>query len=170
MNFEQRRLDLTELPYWELDGRIGVTVDKEAYNGSLKWEQEGEDLDFRFRGPLGIGGIRIHGTLGEQVRIKTTRGEEFFLTDMEAEIEEKLGWQLPISSLRYWILGITDPNFDTAVEIDENDLLVELEQNEWVVSYDKYMDVNGRLLPKKMKVVGPKTKIRLVINEWVLTQ
>jgi len=156
MNFEQRRLDLTGLPFWELDGRIGVTVDKDAYNGSLTWQQDADDLDFRFRGPLGIGGIRIHGTLGEQVRVKTTRGEEFFLTDLERDLEEKLGWQLPINSLRYWVLGVTDPNYDTAVEVDDNDLLVSLEQENWLVTYDKYMDVNGRLMPKKLKVVGPR--------------
>ncbi len=170
MNFEQRRLDLTGLPFWELDGRIGVTVDQDAYNGSLNWKQEQDDLDFRFRGPLGIGGVRIHGTLGEQVRVKTTRGDEFYVQDMERDLEEKLGWQLPINSLRYWVLGVTDPNFDTAVEIDENDLLVELEQEDWVVSYDQYMDVNGRLLPKKLKVLGPRTKVRLVVNDWTLSQ
>jgi outer membrane lipoprotein LolB len=168
MNFEDRQENLIEWGYWKQEGRIGLSVGKDAYNGSLNWEQEGDTLDFRFRGPLGIGGVRIHGTLGEEVRVKTTRGEEFLLQDVEVEMQEQLGWSLPINSLRYWVLGITDPELDAELILNENDLLDELEQGDWKVVYDSYMDIGKVTMPKKLKVSGPDTKITLLVNSWTI--
>jgi len=166
MNFENRQTDLEAWPFWELEGRIGVTVANDAYNGSLVWEQEGDKLDFRFRGPLGFGGVRIHGVLNEEVRVKTTRGEEFFLHDVENDMQDQLGWSLPINSLRYWSLGITDPEQDAEISLDEQDLLVDITQGEWLVHYDDYAIVDGVSLPRKFKITGPNTKIRMLVKEW----
>lgn len=168
MNFEDRQENLIEWGYWNLEGRIGLSVGKDAYNGSLNWEQEGDTIDFRFRGPLGIGGVRIHGILGEEIRIKTTRGEEFLLQDVEVEMQEQLGWSLPINSLRYWVLGITDPELDAELILNENDLLDELEQGDWKVVYDSYMDIGDVSMPKKLKVSGPDTKITLLVKSWTI--
>jgi outer membrane lipoprotein LolB len=168
MSFEVRQEDLLEWGFWELDGRIGLVVDKDSYNGSLSWEQEGDKLDFRFRGPLGFGGVRIHGVLGEEVRVKTTKGEEFFLQDVESDMQTQLGWSMPIDSLRYWSLGITDPEQDAEVVLNENDLLDELKQGPWKVVYNDYMDVDGVMLPRKFKITGPKTRISMIVNNWTI--
>ncbi|NNM13342.1 MAG: outer membrane lipoprotein LolB [Gammaproteobacteria bacterium] len=170
MSFDNRQQDLLEWGFWELNGRIGISVNKDTYNGSLQWEQEGDELDFRFRGPLGIGGVRIHGDLGQEVRVKTTRGEEFFLRDIEKDMQEQLGWSMPINSLRYWSLGITDPQQDAEVVLNDQDLLDEMQQGEWTIVYDSYTDVDGVSLPRKFKISGPQTKIRMVINDWTIPE
>ena len=168
MSFENRQEDMIEWSFWDLEGRIGLSVEKDSYNGSLTWEQEGDKLDFRFRGPLGFGGVRIHGDLSEEVWVKTTRGEEFFLQDIEVDMQSHLGWSMPINSLRFWSLGITDPEQDAEVVLNENDLLDELMQGDWKVVYEEYMDVDGVMMPRKFKINGPKTKIKMLINEWVI--
>lgn len=166
MSFDNRQEDLLEWPFWEMDGRIGLTVAKDSYNGSVAWEQDGAEIDFRFRGPLGFGGIRIHGSLDEKVRVKTTTGLDFTVTDFEQEMQAKMGWSIPINSLRYWALGIVDPEVDADVVINEQDLLDELQQGDWKVVYERYKNVDDVQLPSKFKISGPDTKIKMLVNDW----
>ncbi len=168
MSFENRQEDLLEWPFWEMTGRIGLTVSKDSYNGSVSWDQNGEAIDFRFRGPLGIGGVRIHGDLDEQVRVKTTTGQDFTVSDFETEMQARMGWSIPINSLRYWALGIVDPEVDADVVLNDADLLEELVQGNWKVVYERYQEVDGVDLPKKFKITGPDTRIKMVVNDWTI--
>ena len=166
MSFENRQEDLLEWPFWGIDGRIGLTVAKDSYNGSVNWQQEGEAIDFRFRGPLGFGGLRIHGRLDEQVRVKTTTGQDFSVNDFESEMQARMGWSIPINSLRYWALGIVDPEIDADVVLNEESLLDELVQGDWKVIYERYNKFDGISLPTKFKITGPDTKIKMIVNDW----
>ena len=168
MSFENRQEDLLEWPFWEMDGRIGLTVAKDSYNGSVAWDQNGEAIDFRFRGPLGIGGLRIHGELDQQVRVKTTTGQDFTVNDFETEMQARMGWSIPINSLRYWALGIVDPEVDADVVLNDMDLLDELIQGDWKVVYERYTEVDGVQLPKKFKITGPDTRIKMLVNDWTI--
>ena len=78
----ERRDLLRQLDDWRMEGRIALRTGSDGYNGTLSWEQLEDDLDFRFRGPFGFGGFRIHGNL-DRLRVKTTRGDEFYLHDPE---------------------------------------------------------------------------------------
>ena len=168
MNFDTRQEDLLEWPFWEIDGRIGLTVAKDSYNGSVAWEQNGAAIDFRFRGPLGFGGVRIHGDLDEKVRVKTTTGQDFTVSDFESEMQARMGWSIPINSLRFWVLGIVDPEVDADVVLNEEDLLDELVQGDWKVIYEAYKEVDGVQLPRKFKITGPDTRIKMVVNDWTI--
>ena len=166
MSFENRQEDLLEWPFWEMDGRIGLTVAKSSYNGSVNWQQEGEAIDFRFRGPLGFGGLRIHGRLDEEVRVKATTGQDFSVNDFESEMQARMGWSIPINSLRYWALGIVDPEVDADVVLNEDSLLEELVQGDWKVIYERYEEFDDISLPTKFKITGPDTKIKMIVNDW----
>lgn len=168
MNFDTRQEDLLEWPFWEMDGRIGLTVAKDSYNGSVAWEQNGAAIDFRFRGPLGFGGLRIHGDLDDKVRVKTTTGQDFTVSDFESEMQARMGWSIPINSLRFWALGIVDPEVDADVVLNEEDLLDELVQGDWKVVYEAYKEVDGVQLPRKFRITGPDTKIKMVVNDWTI--
>src|SRR6185369_5728957 len=56
--WESRRAALLALPEWQLQGRIAVNAGKDGGSGNFSWKQVGDVLDFRFNGPLGIGGFR----------------------------------------------------------------------------------------------------------------
>ena len=67
----ERRDYMRQLDDWRMEGRLALKTGADGYNGTVSWEQIEDDLDFRFRGPFGIGGFRIHGD-PEQLRVKTT--------------------------------------------------------------------------------------------------
>ena len=110
----ERRDYLRTLDDWRMEGRIALRAGRDGYNGTLSWEQFEDDLDFRFRGPFGFGGFRIHGDV-DRLRIKTTGGDEMLLSDPQAEMEERFGWSLPVYSMRFWIVGVSDPSLEEVI-------------------------------------------------------
>jgi outer membrane lipoprotein LolB len=161
----ERRDLLRQLDDWRMEGRIALRTGSDGYNGTLSWEQMDDLLDFRFRGPFGFGGFRIHGDL-DRLRIKTTSGEELLLTDPEAEMRDRFGWSLPVYSMRFWIVGVSDPGMTADETVDDDGMLLELSQNGWDVSFDGYRVEDGLLLPKKIVMESGDVRIRVVADRW----
>lgn len=161
----ERRDLLRQLDDWRMEGRIALRTGRDGYNGTLSWEQMDDLLDFRFRGPFGFGGFRIHGDL-DRLRIKTTSGEELLLTDPEAEMRDRFGWSLPVYSMRFWIVGVSDPGMTAEETVDDEGMLLELSQNGWDVSFDGYRVEDGLLLPKKIVMESGEVRIRVVADRW----
>jgi len=161
----ERRDLLRQLDDWRMEGRIALRTGSDGYNGTLSWEQMDDLLDFRFRGPFGFGGFRIHGDL-DRLRIKTTSGEELLLTDPEAEMRDRFGWSLPVYSMRFWIVGVYDPGMTADETVDDDGMLLELSQNGWDVSFDGYRVEDGLLLPKKIVMESGDVRIRVVADRW----
>ena len=125
-NWLTRRDQLRALDDWRMEGRIALNVGRKGYNGTVSWEQDGESLDFRFRGPFGFGGFRIHGG-SDRLRVKTTRGDEFWVTDPVEEMAERFGFSLPVYSMRYWLLGVSDPSLEADEVVNHDGYLEPLE-------------------------------------------
>jgi outer membrane lipoprotein LolB len=162
-----RRDLLRSLDDWRMEGRIALKTGRDGYNGTLSWEQLEDALDFRFRGPFGFGGFRIHGDL-ERLRVKTTGGDEFYLNDPEIEMRERFGWSVPVHSMRFWIVGVSDPAIEGDEVVDEDGYLLELEQGGWDVSYDGYRSHEGFDLPRKIVMVNGDVQIKVVADRWRL--
>ena len=163
----QRRTTLRELEEWRMRGRIALAAGDDGWNGTLTWQQVFEDVDFRFRGPLGIGGFRIHGD-PERLRIKTSKGEEHILSDPIEEMRAQFGWSVPVHSMRYWMLGVSDPGLPADETVDDQGRLAELVQLDWEVRYIAYRLYDGTLLPRKLVMESAEVRIRLAVDDWEL--
>jgi outer membrane lipoprotein LolB len=161
----ERRDMLRELEEFRMEGRLALNTGRRGYSGTVSWEQNDDIVDFRFRGPFGFGGFRIHGDL-EQLRVKTTAGEEFLLRDPELEMTERFGWSLPVHSMRYWILGVSDPGLPATEVPDEQGLLESMEQAGWLVNYDSYGETEGLLLPRRLDMERGEVRIRVMSDRW----
>jgi outer membrane lipoprotein LolB len=139
---------LREIEEFRMEGRLALNTGRRGYSGTVSWEQNDDIVDFRFRGPFGFGGFRIHGDT-EQLRVKTTAGEEFLLRDPELEMTERFGWSLPVHSMRYWILGVSDPGLPAAEVPDDGGPAGEHGAGWLEVSYEAYAETDGLLLPRR---------------------
>ncbi|CAN5122728.1 lipoprotein insertase outer membrane protein LolB [soil metagenome] len=163
-----RREALQSLERWTLQSRIAVSTVDEGWGGTLSWRQEENHVDARFRGPLGVGGFHIEGR-PDELTLETSDGERVVLTDPEAELAAELGWRVPLASMRYWMLGVADPDGGRSTEeLDEHGRLGGLTQRDWIVQYKSYRSFDGATLPRKLVMHNDALEIRLAIDDWEL--
>ena len=80
----------------------------QGFSGTLRYQQQARRADLALDGPLGIGGMRV-ALDGEQLSITTSGGEHLDGAAARAELEQRLGFELPLAELRWWLLGIPAP-------------------------------------------------------------
>jgi len=161
----ERREMLQEIEEFRMEGRLSLNTGRRGYSGTVSWEQNDDIVDFRFRGPFGFGGFRIHGD-PEQLRVKTTAGDELLLRDPEREMTERFGWSLPVHSMRYWILGVPDPALPASEVPATDGPLESLEQSGWLLHYDSYSEAEGLLLPRRLDMERGEVRIRVMTDRW----
>lgn len=164
-DWETRKAYLEHTDEWEFAGRIGVSAGSEGFNGKLWWRQDGDVFRARISGPIGIGTIFINGD-GPEVTLTERDGTVTELMDAEAELRYRYGWTIPVTSLRFWTLGIPDPSSPADVEFNEEGQMSELSQREWQVTIGQYVDGGGQAMPRRLTAVSDDIRVRLVIDGW----
>jgi outer membrane lipoprotein LolB len=164
-DWETRQAVLRDVDQWEFAGRIGVSAGEEGFNGKLWWRQDGVVFRARISGPLGMGTIFINGDRRE-LTLTDRDGTVTELDDAEVELRERYGWTIPVTSLRYWALGIPDPASPSDASFNESGQLGELTQRNWLVNIAQYTDGGGQLMPRRLTAVNDDMRIRLVIDNW----
>jgi outer membrane lipoprotein LolB len=160
-----RKAELQAQTRFELKGRIGVAVSGEGVNARLRWMQNGEQAQLSLEGPLGAGGVQIK-TDGPRVSIVTSRGERLDNEAAREEITSRLGFEPPLESLRYWMLGVPDPREPASETLGPQQQLSHLQQSGWQIDYNAYMAVNRQSLPAKVTLQNAGVRIRLVVDSW----
>jgi outer membrane lipoprotein LolB len=165
-DWESRRDILSSIAEWEFRGRIGVSAGEEGFNGKLVWWQHDDLFLASVSGPLGVGTVRIQGD-ERQVSVTEENGEVTEMQNAEVELQRRYGWTIPVTSLRYWALGIPDPSSPAETEFGAAGELTRLEQRNWVVRIDEYREGGGQPMPRRMSATNRDTKVRLVIDNWI---
>src|SRR6185312_17346282 len=103
-----RRPALQNLGRFGLNGRVAVAVGKQGFNAGLRWAQSGAVTTLALTGPLGAGGVQVTAD-GGHLSVVTSHGKHLGDTEARAQLQDKLGFEPPLASLRYWVLGVPDP-------------------------------------------------------------
>lgn len=164
-DWETRKQILGKTNEWEFAGRIGVSAGTEGFNGKLWWRQDGVVFRARISGPLGVGTIFINGDRRE-LTLTDRDGVVTEMEDAEIELRERYGWTIPVSSLRYWALGIPDPASPYSEILNDAGMLATLSQQSWQVTFTQYAEGGGQMMPRRLTAVDDDIKVRLVIDDW----
>ncbi len=150
-----------ELKKWGFKGRLAVSDTKESWTASIEWTHTEEKDALKLSGPLGQSAIKIILTENSVI---LDRGEETVLqsSEINAFIEAQLGMKIPINSLRYWVLGLTHPD-KSFVKLADG-----FEQEKWIIQYSQMQQIDKQWMPRKLKALQNKTRLKLVIDSWVL--
>jgi len=165
-SWDARKRVLAGLDEWEFKGRIAVKTTTDGFNGKLRWAQDKDDFSATASGPLGAGAVRIEGDR-QSVLLTDKDGVTTELVNAELEFRDRYGWTIPVASLRYWALGIPDPSAPADMEFNEDGQLKNLTQRDWSVSFSRYDEGGGQLMPKVLTAENSDTRVRLVIDYWI---
>ena len=164
-SWAQRKDVLSATEEYEFSGRIGVRAGSEGFNGKIWWRQDGIVYRARVSGPIGVGTVFVNGD-GREVTLTDRDGVTTELDDAERDLRNRYGWTIPVTSLRYWALGVPDPSSPADVDIDERGLMSSLEQGGWQVTIGEYTEGGGQPMPRRLTAVSDDIRVRLIVDEW----
>jgi outer membrane lipoprotein LolB len=162
-----RRPALQNLARFGLNGRVAVAVGRQGFNAGLRWAQSGGMTHLALMGPLGAGGVEVTAD-GADLSVVTSNGKRLGSGAARAELEDKLGFEPPLTSLRYWVLGVPDPAAPASVQLDSQQRLMQLTQEGWRVDYTAYMPVGAEWLPRLLTLQRQDVRVRMVVDAWQL--
>ena len=151
---------------WTLEGRIAVKSGNEGWSANLFWEHDGGQERLRLYGPFGQGAVSII-LQNQMIYINEGNGVVNSSRDPEELLTRKLGFSVPLGSLRYWVLGLPAPDISYQAELDDKGGLKGFQQQAWVLGFENFENVGNFVMTQKMTIQGSQVRLRLVVDEWV---
>jgi outer membrane lipoprotein LolB len=161
----EQRAALEKLDRYGLTGRVAVAAQGQGFSASLRYQQQPRRSKLALDGPLGIGGVRVD-LEGEQISIATSRGEELDGQAARDELERRLGFQLPLTELRWWLLGIPAPGEASVNQDGNSGEIRDFTQNGWLVSINSRSPALGFALPQRLTAERGGARLKLLVERW----
>ncbi|MGR8997783.1 MAG: lipoprotein insertase outer membrane protein LolB [Gammaproteobacteria bacterium] len=155
------REHLYQMERWSFEGRLALTGKNDSWQASINWGHMPDDEKIKLSGPMGQGATVIQLT-GDLVTIDRGGDEVQSSTQPEEFINQQLGMFVPVHSLRYWVVGLPEPNskfIETASGFT---------QSGWLIEYKQMQPVDNQFMPRKITVTNKQVKLKLIIDQWVL--
>lgn len=165
--WEVQRPLLQSLERFRLTGRVAVAVGDQGFNADILWIQRGTRTRMTLSGPLGADAAQVSDDDGH-LAVITSHGRHLSNAAARALLARQLGFDPPLRSLRYWVLGVPDPALPARMRIDKAQRLASLHQAGWSILYHTYQPVGADWLPRLLTVRRADVRLRMVVDGWHL--
>ncbi|HXF15950.1 MAG TPA: lipoprotein insertase outer membrane protein LolB [Burkholderiales bacterium] len=153
---------------FSLNGRVAVKLENRGYTASLRWRHTAAHDSLKLLSPVGSVVGQIEADAGGAT-LTTGDKKVYRSSDAQSLTRDVLGWDLPLAGLRYWVTGRIDPAAPVeSVERDEQQRLKSLMQSEWRIAYLEYFGDSA--LPSRISLAYDRLSLRLIVEQWDLTQ
>jgi outer membrane lipoprotein LolB len=161
LDWDQRVGVLQKAGEWRLDGRTAVAVGTQGWQATLNWHQRGAWTEVHLSGPLGVGALVLKRS-PDGLSLNGAPPSDAVVSQLQA----RLGFELPLDHLRFWLLGVPDPGPAFELKRNEQDRALQLTQSDWTIDYDRYMPAAGDLLPAHLVLSRPGVRVRIAADHW----
>ncbi len=163
-----RVVKLRAINQWNVRGRVSIVTGDDGWSGSIRWKQVDSHYDIRIVGPLGQGAMWLQGSPGF-VELRSSKNKESVTaTDAESLLYRQMGWKIPISGLRYWVLGLFGPGKTEEIKYNKQGLPSEFVQAGWTIRLLRYREVAGQQIPVKIFLNNDRFRVKMIIKLWKL--
>jgi outer membrane lipoprotein LolB len=153
-----------ELVPFAFNGRVATKHNGERTSAGVRWTHRGAEDEILLLAPLGQTVARIYSDA--QGVLLEASGKKYFELDAETLTERVLGWHLPLSGMRYWVLALPAAGTEAAIERAENGQVKVLRQHGWEINYTRYAADTPDSLPLRMTLQRDGMEMQLLIDEW----
>ena len=160
ISWQKRQIEIKKNKKFIISGMLSITHDKKRDMASFIWQQNQNNYIINILGPLHLSNIKIIGT-GDQIELCQS-GKACVYKSLS-----QLEWQLPISSMRYWILGLLAPVKAEKIRCDEYGHLTVVLQQNWKINYSDFQAINKMDLPSMIILQNKKFFIKLKIKKYL---
>lgn len=150
---------------WRLKGKLGVSGPQGSESALLDWLDCDQRWQIRLLGPLGTTGALIEGGESEPVWLKLSGRDPVTAASVD-DLATALGWPMPVSGLRYWVQGLTEPGTEVAErKTDSEGRPISLQQNGWSIRFDRYDDTEYQR-PGRIRLQRGELRATVLGREW----
>src|SRR5882762_4031033 len=167
VSLPERRAALQAVERYSFSGQLAVATASEGFSATLRWQQLGAATELLLRAPLGVGGARVSFD-GAALQFVGADGAQSAGEAAHEQLARILGFEPPLTSLRYWLLGVPDPSAPAIESRDSAAHLAQLQQGDWQVSYGQYGLSGGQWLPRQLSLSRGRLRMKLHIAQWRL--
>lgn len=161
--------EIADINHFKLSGRIGIQMQGYGLSGPIQWQHSQQTDDIDLYSPLGSKVAQINKT-EDGVTLIGQDGKIYKAQDTESLTQLTLGWRIPFTSLSDWVVGRPSKGLASNLSWDDAGKLSKLTQDGWEINYMEYQTKNNYALPSKINLRNAKMNVRLVIENWELTQ
>ena len=155
------RRALYQLNVWQLQGRVAVVAEKDSFSAAVNWQHDYANDLIELAGPFGQGRVVIKIS-NNRVLVRRGNQSQVYQGNIDRIIARQLAVDLPVSGLRYWVLGLVAPQSE--YRLMENGF----EQHGWQIHYQQMERVGDEWMPRKFQIKSKLAKIKFVIDQWKL--
>lgn len=135
----------------------------DSWSASIYWQHHPEIDRLKLSGPLGQGAVVIV-LQGGCMSVARGRDDVEYSCDPDALVRRRVGVFVPFLDLPFWVLGLPGLNSD------HDDIPGGFVQSGWSVRIKQFMRVGDDVMPRKILIAKSKTKLKLLIDHWVLDE
>jgi len=144
---------------WQMQGRIVIKSD-EVLSANIQWQHQDNEDKLKLSGLLGLGAVVI-GLNERGVTLELGDGKSRLSSQVDNYIAQQIGFKVPITALRQWVLGSYLMDKPVVLLVDG------FEQMGWRVTYKQYMRSTTHIvMPRKLEIVKGGVKLKLVVDQW----
>lgn len=158
-----QRAPFVDAPF-SFNGRIAIKYGMRHDAIDIHWQHRGYD-DITLLGPLGYTAARIYRD-DNGATLDDASGQHYAAADAESLMEKTLGWSVPLSDLRYWIVANPSPEGDSQEERNKYGQLETLGQQGWEIRYVRYTKTKADALPLEINMVRGGIDVIIKIDKW----
>lgn len=173
LSWQQRQKQLRTIKSWYIQGAIGITHNNKTDIASFSWQNKLRSYLINIYGPMHLSNVQISGDDTHATLLQSSGGK-MQADSPEELLQRRLGWNLPIANLNYWIRSLPAPTSSTnpkvkasELQFDQDNHLIKLTQQDWQIIYSDYKSVNNVDLPSKIYLFTPQLRIKIVIKTWL---
>jgi len=163
--YDSRLAILKKLRFWQMSGKLSVKGNERPTGAQMLWNQRGNVSTLDLSGPVGVGSVSLQIAPNASV-LKRGNGKTVHASTPEELIERVIGWPMPASLLRWWVVGVPDQG--QLLSIDPEGRPEQFQYAEWTVSYAQYIDIDGLPLPTEMLITDGHLRLKLTRARWRL--
>lgn len=146
------------------NGRVAIRHDGERSSAGLRWVHGAEEDEILLLAPLGQTAARIHRD-AQGVTLDEA-GKHYVAQDVEMLTHQVLGWELPLSGLRYWVMAVPANASAADIQRDAQGRITVLRQDGWEIHYSRYAGGAEDSLPLRFMLRREQLEIMVLIDEW----
>ncbi len=165
----QRAASPSDIKVWKLEGRIAVKTANDGWTANLIWEHDPLQDRLRISGPFSQGLLSIV-VQDDLIHVNEGNGVEQTSRDPDALLRERLGFAVPLRSLRYWVTGVPAPEAEHVQVPNEAGGARRFSQQGWNLAYEKFSQVGAYQLPQKASINGHDVRLKLIADDWLIKE